>query len=154
MSAWSEAQTGGQPRPRRGAQPRSVSAPSSGREAAYPLDGVWGRREEAYRARRASLSSPVDNVLEYLSRQAGAEDNSSGSGSTITQVSFVLREPTAIPPDALSFLDPDSPAVTEESIKRSVEAAAHWRMHEPGRAPRRNAAALDQQQQHQQQQQQ
>ena len=55
-----------------------------------------------------------------LTTRANGSGSSSGSGSTITQVSFTK-------PDALSFLDPDSPAVTEEIIQRSVAEASSWR---------------------------
>jgi len=69
-------------------------------------------------------------TTQHSSKRANGSGSSSGSGSTITQVSFTRREAhheKQARPDALSFLDPDSPAVTEESIKRSVAEAAKWR---------------------------
>src|SRR3569833_209402 len=69
-------------------------------------------------------------TTQHSSKRANGSGSSSGSGSTITQESFTRREAhheTQARPDALSFLDPDSPAVTEESIMRSVAEAAKWR---------------------------
>ncbi|TPX11576.1 uncharacterized protein E0L32_007787 [Thyridium curvatum] len=87
------------------------------------------------------------NPTGLLTAQDGS-GSSSGSGSTITQVSYTRHsqvrpkasthaeepmrshEKRARKPDALSFLDPDSPVITEESIQRSVAESARWR-HRP-----------------------
>ena len=59
--------------------------------------------------------------------------SSSGSASTITETIFAKRDKTSdVPepksrPDALSFLDKDSPAITEEAIQRAaVQASGAW----------------------------
>ncbi|KAJ9145521.1 hypothetical protein NKR23_g5365 [Pleurostoma richardsiae] len=93
--------------------------------------------------RRPTSPSALSSLtaLTGLSTGTSGSGSSSGSGSTITQVSFnrrgypekedsaslFVQQGTPAHPGALSFLDPDSPAVTEDSIKRSVAEAETWR---------------------------
>ncbi|OIW26854.1 hypothetical protein CONLIGDRAFT_683803 [Coniochaeta ligniaria NRRL 30616] len=44
-------------------------------------------------------------------------------------------------PDVLSFLDPDSPNVTEESIKRTLEASTQWHRDPRSTSPRSSAGS-------------
>ncbi len=71
--------------------------------------------------------------LSTLTTMTSGSGSSSGSGSTVTEASFTRhdsRGPMADHnprPDALSFLERDSPAITEETIKRAVtQAGGAW----------------------------
>ena len=101
------------------------------------------RPSERPRPSSPSLLSAITGIT-GISNGTSGSGSSSGSGSTVTQASFTRREGIAKGldqqtissqscdqqynrPDALSFLDPDSPAVTEETIRQSVADAANWR---------------------------
>lgn len=87
---------------------------------------------ESSRPRRAASPTMFNPAaLSLLGPTDTRSGSSSGSGSTVTPASY-MQSGEEEPPrgdklDALSFLDPDSPAVTDESIQRTVaEAATHW----------------------------
>lgn len=111
-------------------------------------------KERLAAARARLTSPSVVSTLTSLTcmtTQTNNSGNSSGSGSTLTQASFNRQQKAAANPsppeggqqeatasssspssslrgsnvpDALSFLDADSPGVTQESIQRSVAQAA------------------------------
>ena len=101
--------------------------------------------DESFNSNRTEHSSPASLYFPaFLGSgvvNTSRSGSSSGSTSTLTPVSHTHCDtgdtPAAWPshqsqtfnkPDALSFLDPDSPAITKESIQRSVaEANTHWR---------------------------
>jgi hypothetical protein len=93
--------------------------------------------------------SQISGLTSLTTRTTGS-GSSSGSGSTITQGSYRRRRSVGKSheegevarerrdsyrasgaqerPDVLSFLEADSPALTQEVIQRTVEEASHWRM--------------------------
>jgi len=93
----------------------------------------------------ARATSPTATSFLATTIKASGSGSSSGSGSTIRQTSFTRRKSLdrengwqnrdskkspprkRSVPDALSFLEPDSPAVTPEAIQRSIETAVRRR---------------------------
>jgi hypothetical protein len=85
---------------------------------------------------KSPLTKGTGSASSLKAGLASESEGSSGSGDTITHVSQVKRDtpgkgniskPRKHPinkPDALSFLDSDSPQVTPESIQRSVKEAS------------------------------
>lgn len=72
--------------------------------------------------------------------------SSSGSGSTVTPATYTRNGKGELlvggKPNALSFLEPDSPAVTKETIQRTVaEAVANWREPEMPTSPQSAASS-------------
>ncbi|KAI1344388.1 hypothetical protein F5Y15DRAFT_110961 [Xylariaceae sp. FL0016] len=84
----------------------------------------------------AHLASPSNDFIPVdVAAQTSESSSSSGSGSTITPTSSVKRDSTAKAvskakkhsahkPDALSFLDSDSPQITPETIERTMHEAS------------------------------
>ncbi|KAI0475665.1 hypothetical protein GGR56DRAFT_695458 [Xylariaceae sp. FL0804] len=62
--------------------------------------------------------------LTAVTAQTHESGSSSGSGSTVKRPSPRSRKNYSHKPDALSFLDSDSPTVTADSIRKSVEEAS------------------------------
>ncbi|KAI0123530.1 hypothetical protein BJ170DRAFT_686799 [Xylariales sp. AK1849] len=76
-------------------------------------------------ARARSMSPSVVSTLTSMTTQTNGSESSSGSGSTVTPTSYarrnsVLRRSPVAQPNAMSFLDSDSPGVTRESIQESM----------------------------------
>lgn len=128
---------------------RAVNASSGGSDDDTEVESGRRPAKQQRLAERAKPSSP--SFLSAITGTSGTSNStsgsssSSGSGSTITQASFTTRRDVLSKgldqqtissqscdqqynrPDALSFLDADSPAVTEETIRQSVADAANWR---------------------------
>lgn len=84
---------------------------------------------------RLVTPSIVPTSLASIATSSRGSNSSSESGSTVTESPFIDTDTTAKPnarqkrfstpqPNALNFLDSDSPVVTPESIRRSMEEAS------------------------------
>lgn len=149
------------PRPRPERSPRKRIRPAqrhgeSREEASLPSGdgdepGSNDENEEELTEPSQQGNGPASVVLNpaalgLLADTTTRSGSSSGSGSTVTPASYTRNEKggnrTGDKPDALSFLEPDSPAVTEETIQRTVaEAVAHWQEPELPTSPQSAASS-------------